>query len=526
MNQCSATAPSASYKKAASQIYCSQNLLLAGRQPAPVPQAKSTQVTVPKAGAERPLAGVKINVDEKDSSSKSDEELSPPKRKRPRDANNPAQSSAEDEINQRLDAEEEPKDNQDCGGTGSGLDTGPVDGECEDDTAASRYISDKAMHFTVEDDQDETHPSHSRAHSRTSGTDNHGPPTSDFNSNNVPDIQDRNVPMQEVSAHKAKQLQYELPQVDKDSHVISWSATQNIPSTTTTTSTTPANIKWLSRTDIIVTKKGRTYKLQLTSQPPLIRTIIEKAIARGKLMMLLDHTYLPLSPEGTKQIAQASLVKIADMDGYDGGGGILHCLEEGNLDQYIKPLRRKAGELAQNRTFLYPLDIHGWLDYQRPLDHPVIPTYINKAFISQTLYSGVIKQYGTFLSSDSKKPDELEIYACLQDQATATKDPFPNKDVNGVWHLAVELLEKLENAKPSKYHTLMHNIYKQATEKRGYQHVTNLQVLQATDWSAIEQESDEDEDSTTAEHPSMPLEPTNVHSEGCNTGTSAAAMPE
>ncbi|KAJ8091464.1 hypothetical protein PM082_024382 [Marasmius tenuissimus] len=259
------------------------------------------------------------------------------------------------------------------------------------------------------------------------------------------------------------------------------------------------------------------------------------------------------------------------MDGYDGGGDILHRLEEGDPDQYIKPLfdyvsgrigserkdlknprsivvdafnfpsfnsRRKAGELAQNRTFLYPLDIHGWPDYQRPLDHPVIPTYINEAFFSQNLYSGIIKQYGTFSSSDSKKPDELEvpkgmvtlaaaaIYACLQDHATATKDPFPNKDVNGVWHLAVELLEKLENAKPSKYHNLMHNIYKQATEKRGYQHVTNLQVLQATDWSAIEQESDEDEDSTTAEHPSIPLEPTNVHSEGCNTGTSAAAMPE
>ncbi|KAJ8090903.1 hypothetical protein PM082_024826 [Marasmius tenuissimus] len=420
-----------------------QNLLLAGRQPAPVPQAKSTQVTVPKGwllfhwkeregseptsvGAERPLAGVKINVDKKDSSSESDEE-------KETKANNPAQSSAKDEINQRLNAEEEPKDNQDCGGTSSGLDTGPLDGECENDTAASRYISDEAVHFTVEDDQDKTHPSSSRAHSRTSGTDNHGPPTSDFNSNNVPDIQDRYVPMQEVSVHKAKQLQYELPQVDKDSHIISLSATQNIPSTTTTTSPTPAKIKWLLRTNIIVTKKGRTYELQLTGQPPLIRIIIEKAITRGKLMMLLDHTYLPLSPEGTKQIAQASLLKIADMDGYDGSGNILHRLEEGSPDQYIKPLfdyvsgrigseqkdlknpssivvdafnfpsfdsRRKAGELAQNRTFLYPLNIHGWLDYQRPLDHPIIPTYINKAFFSRNLYSGIIKQYSTFLSLD------------------------------------------------------------------------------------------------------------------------------
>ncbi|KAK1224484.1 hypothetical protein PQX77_012597 [Marasmius sp. AFHP31] len=114
---------------------------------------------------------------------------------------------------------------------------------------------------------------------------------------------------------------------------------------------------------------------------------------------------------------------------------------------------------------------------------------------------------------------DLEV---VQDHAASTKDPFPNKDVNGVWHLAVELLEKLENTKPSRYHALMHNIYKQATEKRRYQHVTNSQVLQATDWSAIKQESDEDEHAAKAEHPSMPLKPTNVHSEGCNMGASAA----
>ncbi|KAJ8091493.1 hypothetical protein PM082_024411 [Marasmius tenuissimus] len=55
-------------------------------------------------------------------------------------------------------------------------------------------------------------------------------------------------------------------------------------------------------------------------------------------MMLLNHTYSPLSPEGTKQITQASLVKVADMDGYDGGSNILHHLEEGDPNQYVKPL--------------------------------------------------------------------------------------------------------------------------------------------------------------------------------------------
>ncbi|KAJ8091463.1 hypothetical protein PM082_024381 [Marasmius tenuissimus] len=152
MNQCSATAPSTSYKKAASQICCLPEV--ATSRP-PASPGSSGYEHPGHSGAKRPLAAVEINVDKKDSSSKSNEELSPPKKKRPRDSNRPAQSSAEDEINQRLDAEEEPEDNQDCGGTSSGLDTGPVDGEREDDAAASHYIANKAVHFTIEDNQDE-----------------------------------------------------------------------------------------------------------------------------------------------------------------------------------------------------------------------------------------------------------------------------------------------------------------------------------------------------------------------------------
>ncbi|KAJ8088779.1 hypothetical protein PM082_014024 [Marasmius tenuissimus] len=61
---------------------------------------------------------------------------------------------------------------------------------------------------------------------------------------------------------------------------------------------------------------------------------------------------------------------------------------------------------------------------------PFRPSLKNEAFFSQNLYSDFIEQYGTFSSSDSRKPDELEVpkgmvaltaatvYACLQDHAT------------------------------------------------------------------------------------------------------------
>ncbi|KAH7872868.1 uncharacterized protein C8R40DRAFT_1116028 [Lentinula edodes] len=127
------------------------------------------------------------------------------------------------------------------------------------------------------------------------------------------------------------------------------------------------------------------------------------------------------------------------------------------------------------------------------------------AFFSSTYYSGIIKRYSdVFVLSIQEKPNELEvpkalvalastaIHACIQDFSSGIKDNFPTKELDGVWKLSLEILDGIQKRNRMKYHRLMHNLYIESSGAVSSMHsMTNQQVYDTIDWSAIEQDDDD-----------------------------------
>jgi len=112
----------------------------------------------------------------------------------------------------------------------------------------------------------------------------------------------------------------------------------NTPSSIAPTAKLVPAIQWKGRSDVLVTGKGRSFTLSLTGQPAVMRTVIDKAITRGKIHMLFDHDYSPVGP-AIKQIAYASLSEVAeDLNYNQDSTDICARLESGDNEQYIKPL--------------------------------------------------------------------------------------------------------------------------------------------------------------------------------------------
>ncbi|THU80570.1 hypothetical protein K435DRAFT_809781 [Dendrothele bispora CBS 962.96] len=230
------------------------------------------------------------------------------------------------------------------------------------------------------------------------------------------------------TTRRARQLEYELPQVTQTSV-----PTQPAPTTT----------PWLERTNLAVTGRGRTFHAAMSDQGPDIRKLMDQAIKLGKLNMLVDHQYSPVSQE-LKQIAFAALASSAEDLGYTGQYDILDRLEHGDNDRYTKPITdyvghrigmerarlkttqvatvlsafgfgdtpsdpQEAAALVQLRNYIYPQDEDGNYDHSKPFEHPVIIKYIRSMFFGSTLYSGIIsRNKHLFSSSIIQKPDELE----------------------------------------------------------------------------------------------------------------------
>ncbi|KAJ3855538.1 hypothetical protein EV368DRAFT_62376 [Lentinula lateritia] len=80
------------------------------------------------------------------------------------------------------------------------------------------------------------------------------------------------------------------------------------------------------------------------------------------------------------------------------------------------------------------------------------------------------------------------IHACIQDFSSGIKDNFPTKELDGVWKLSLEILDRIQKRNHMKYHRLMHNLYIESFGAVSSMHsMTNQQVYDTIDWSAIEQ---------------------------------------
>ncbi|KAJ3886235.1 hypothetical protein GG344DRAFT_81916 [Lentinula edodes] len=328
----------------------------------------------------------------------------------------------------------------------------------------------------------------------------------------------------------------QLPQVHSHSLSVTHAAT---PTTVSQLNTAPAAPAWLDCTNIHVIKKVRTFTLAKTGQPPVMLQIIDKSIAYGKLQMIFNHEYSPLHTFKIKQLAHACLMEIAERSGHDGGNDVCDRLEHGDHDSYSIPLvsrrigneradlkahssiilqafglvnhagRLEAGALARRRTYYYPEMPNGMPDYRKPFEHPVFASFLREAFFSSTYYSSIVRRnFHLFKSSISEKSEELEvtkgmvalaaaaIHACLHDYSTGMKSSFPAPELDGVWGLAIDILDGIESRNHSKYHRLMHKLFVEATgnSMTAQDGWCNQQHLDAVDWDAIEN-SDDDDDS-------------------------------
>ncbi|KAJ3900242.1 hypothetical protein F5879DRAFT_973588 [Lentinula edodes] len=355
----------------------------------------------------------------------------------------------------------------------------------------------------------------------------------------LPQVRSRPLPITHTAAPTAVNQLSQLPQVHSRSLSVTHAAT---PTTVSQLNTAPVAPAWLECTNIHVVKKVRTFTLANTGQPPVMLQIIDKSIAYGKLQMIFNHEYSPLHTFKIKQLAHACLMEIAERSGHDGGNDVCDRLERGDHDSYSIPLvtyvsrrigneradlkahssiilqafglvnntgRLEAGVLARRRTYYYPEMPNGMPDYRKPFEHPVFASFLREAFFSSTYYSSIVRRnFHLFKSSISEKSEELEvtkgmvalaaaaIHACLHDYSTGMKSSFPAPELDGVWGLAIDILEGIESRNHSKYHRLMHKLFVEATgnSMTAQDGWCNQQHLDAVDWDAIENSDDDDDD--------------------------------
>ncbi|KAJ3809021.1 hypothetical protein F5876DRAFT_78154 [Lentinula aff. lateritia] len=331
----------------------------------------------------------------------------------------------------------------------------------------------------------------------------------------LPQVRSRPLPITHTATPTAIN---QLPQVHSCSLSITHASTPTAVNQLNAASAAPA---WLECTNIHVIKKVRTFTLAKTGQPPVMLQIIDKSITYGKLQMIFNHEYSPLHTFKIKQMAHACLMEIAERSGHDGENDVCDQLERGDHNSYSIPLvtyvsyyldsntgnnissqvsrcigneradlkahpstiiqafgladhvgRLEAGVLARRCTYYYPEMPNGMPDYRKPFEHPVFASFLREAFFSSTYYGSIVRRnFHLFKSLISEKSEELEvtkgmvalaaaaIHACLHDYSTGMKSSFPALELDGVWGLAIDILEGIESRNHAKYHRLMHKLF-------------------------------------------------------------------
>ncbi|KAH7868148.1 uncharacterized protein C8R40DRAFT_1178182 [Lentinula edodes] len=373
----------------------------------------------------------------------------------------------------------------------------------------------------------------------------HSQPLAPLILSQLPQVRSRPLPITRTAAPTAIN---QLPQVHSRSLSITHTSTPTAVNQLNAASAAPA---WLECTNIHVIKKVRTFTLAKTGQPPVMLQIIDKSITYGKLQMIFNHEYSPLHTFKIKQMAHACLMEIAERSGHDGENDVCDRLERGDHDSYSIPLvtyasyyldsntgnnissqvsrrignehadlkahsstilqafgladhvgRLEAGVLARRRTYYYPEMPNGMEAFRTPC----LCQLSAGSFFSSTYYGSIVRQnFYLFKSLISEKSEELEvtkgmvalaaaaIHACLHDYLTGMKSSFPALELDGVWGLAIDILEGIESRNHAKYHRLMHKLFVEATgnsmtARDGW---CNQQHLDAIDWDAIENSDDD-----------------------------------
>ncbi|KAJ3931468.1 MAG: hypothetical protein NXY57DRAFT_961744 [Lentinula lateritia] len=257
------------------------------------------------------------------------------------------------------------------------------------------------------------------------------------------DIVSTHAPMTKKMQRIAARLVGELPVVSSDGQEMESPALALALSQ----SGQPA---WLPHTNLVLKTSSDaswSYKLDLKSQNPQIRSVVKAATRKATLELVINGNECALHTAGLNVITLDALIKCADELGFDEDLDISHRLEDGDLTTYVQPLMKyvaqrviieqktlKAGfssvvltafgldyseggieeakQLVANSDYIYQLSPSGTTyDYSRPFSHDVIHKYLSAALFSLTKYLKLImsEKAKIFKSSLPQKPLELEL---------------------------------------------------------------------------------------------------------------------
>ncbi|KAJ3915180.1 hypothetical protein F5877DRAFT_70099 [Lentinula edodes] len=365
-----------------------------------------------------------------------------------------------------------------------------IEGEHEDDAQASNYIQAEYIWML----NNHTHTANSTS---CSGS---GRSTQSFLPTPPGELGENKPTLKKATCHQAQKLQSELPQVCAHplpiTHTAATTAVNQLPQV----HSRPLPITNTAAPTAVTQVHSRSLSITHAANPTTVSQLDTAPAAPAWLECTNIHII--------KKLVHACLMEMAERSGHDGNNDVCDRLERGDHDSYRIPLvtyvsRRignkradlkahsstilqafglvnhagclEAGALARRCTYYYPKMSNEMPDYRKPFEHPVFASFLREAFFSSTYYSSIVRRnFHLFKSSNSEKSEELEvtkgmvalaaaaIHACLHDYSTGMKSSFPAPKLDGVWGLAIDILEGIECGNHLKYHRLMHKIFVEA----------------------------------------------------------------
>lgn len=103
---------------------------------------------------------------------------------------------------------------------------------------------------------------------------------------------------------------------------------------------------WLPHTNLVLKTSSDaswSYKLDLKSQNPQIRSVVKAATRKATLELVINGNECALHTAGLNVITLDALIKCADELGFDEDLDISHRLEDGDLTTYVQPLMKYVG---------------------------------------------------------------------------------------------------------------------------------------------------------------------------------------
>ncbi|KAJ3806987.1 hypothetical protein F5876DRAFT_80138 [Lentinula aff. lateritia] len=288
---------------------------------------------------------------------------------------------------------------------------------------------------------------------------------------------------------------------------------------------------WLPHTSLVLKPSSDaswSYKLDLKSQNPQIRSVVKAATHQASLEVVINGSECPLHTAGLNAITlkdgdhttyvqplmkYVALHIIIERKTLKTGFSSV-VLAAFGLD-YSEESIKEAKQLVANSGYIYSLLPSGDYDYSRPFSHNVINKYLSAALFSSTKYSRLLmsKKATSLRSSLPQKPLELElpkamvamaacvIHSILQDHAKSVEENFPPTGLHSLWTTFIAILTNLETASRVNYHKLMHKLYlKSSRSVAPTQHgLSQDQILQRINLAAFAANGGDDSDSSPSE---------------------------